>query len=77
MKKHTICGAAIVAINDNGKPMTAQAIYDYIIKNNLYDFKAKEPLSILKSELRKHTEGVNNSGRTSIKYKRIGWGAII
>lgn len=68
MKKHTICTAAIDTLKTNGKAMRANEIYDFIIKNHLYQFKAKEPLSILKSELRKHSEGIELAGKSGNKY---------
>ncbi|MBK7649442.1 MAG: hypothetical protein IPJ20_00060 [Flammeovirgaceae bacterium] len=58
MKKQTICTAAIQALKSNDRPMNADEIYDFIIKNDLYKFKAKSPKSILRAELRRHTSGV-------------------
>jgi len=71
MKKQTICTAAIEALRKNGKSMTASAIHDSIVQNDLYQFKAKDPLSILKSELRKHTEGVTLPVKKGISYFKI------
>lgn len=71
MKKHTICTAAIETLKTNGKAMRANEIYDFIVKNNLYQFRAKEPLSILKSELRKHSEGITLAGKSGTKYFQI------
>lgn len=71
MKKQTICTAAIETLRTNGKAMRASEIYDFIIKNNLYQFKAKEPLNILKSELRKHSEGITLTGKSGTKHFQI------
>ena len=71
MKKQTICSAAIEALEKNNKPLSAQSIFDYITKNNLYDFKAKSPLSILKSELRKHSEGITLPLKARVKYFQL------
>jgi len=71
MKKQTICTAAIETLKTNGKVMRANEIYDFIIKNNLYQFKAKDPLSILKSELRKHSAGITLAGKTGTKHFQL------
>jgi restriction system protein len=68
MKKHTITTAAIEVLTRIGKPRSAEEIYSSIIQQNLYQFKAKEPLSILKSELRKHSEGIELKGKSGTKY---------
>lgn len=71
MKKQTICTAAMEALRKNGKSMSVKDIYDFIVKNNLYEFKAKEPLSILKSTLRKHTLGIETKQKKGISYFTI------
>jgi restriction system protein len=68
MKKNTITSAAIEVLKKNAKPLSAEEIYDSILKQQLYEFKAKEPLSILKSELRKHSEGIELKGKSGTKY---------
>ncbi len=40
-----------------GGPATAQAVYDEIIKRELFTFGAKNPVSVLSSTMRKATEG--------------------
>ena len=68
MKNNTISSAAIEVLKKNDKPMSAEEIHNSIIQQNLYQFKAKEPLSILKSELRKHSEGIELKGKSGTKY---------
>ena len=58
MKKMTICEASLKALKLVGKPLNINEIYDLIIENNFYQFKSKSPLSVLKAEIRKHTEGI-------------------
>jgi hypothetical protein len=40
-----------------GGPATAKAVYEEIIKRELFTFGAKNPVSILSSTMRKSTEG--------------------
>jgi hypothetical protein len=56
MKRKTITEAAIEALNMKGVSMNAKEIYDTIIDQELYIFKAQNPFNVLKSELRKHSK---------------------
>ncbi len=58
----TIIKAAIEALKLEERPMTAEELYDAICRRKLYSFGAKDPLSILRSELRRHT--VSFTGKT-------------
>lgn len=71
MKKSTICSAAIEALVVAGKPLSAKMIYEVIKQHNLYEFKAQNPLSILKAELRKHSEGINSPMRSRITHFQV------
>ncbi len=39
-------------------PMTADEIFDAIVAQNLYAFKAQSPKSVLRSQLRRHSANV-------------------
>lgn len=65
--KKTICSAAIEALKKSEKPLKSHEIFNLIIQNNLYVFKAKNPLNVLKAELRKHSKG-NNMSLNTRKY---------
>jgi restriction system protein len=80
MKKLTIKEAAIEALKKNGAPLSIGEIYSTIQKDNLYPFNAKNPEAVLKTEIRKHCDGLalktgkadkcfvlNKDGRYSIK----------
>lgn len=71
MKKRTICEAAIEALTKNSTSMTLQEIYDAILKHDLYQFKAANPVSVLRSELIKHSIGAVNKNQSSTKYFRL------
>lgn len=53
----TILEAALKVLKVANRPMTAQAIYDQICKEKLFEFGAKDPLAILKAQLRRNTQG--------------------
>lgn len=48
------------------KPMSAREIYDQIRAQGLYEFKAKDPASIVRSQLRRHCTDVK--GSADVKY---------
>lgn len=70
-KSSTICQAAIMVLTEAQKPLFPQEIYIAILGNALYDFKAKNPLGVLKSELRKHSVGVNVPLQGQLKYFQL------
>ncbi len=53
----TIIEAAVRVLKNAGRPLSAQEVYTEICKENLYSFGAKDPLSIVRSELRRHSVG--------------------
>jgi len=68
MNKKTISTAAVEALKHAGKSLTPTQIFDLILEKKLYEFKAKEPLNILKSELRKHCANSSTPMRKSALY---------
>ena len=71
MSKHTICSAAIEALKNANKPLTINELFDFINSNNLYQFKAKQPINILKAALRKHTFGVSSKEKMGVSYFKL------
>lgn len=53
----TMLDAALVVLRKTNSPLSAEEIYSQILKENLFTFNAKDPLSILKAQLRKNTLG--------------------
>lgn len=43
-------------VKQNGGAMTAQQIYDAMIERSLYEFKAKNPATVVRSQLRRHSK---------------------
>ena len=55
----TIIEAIQQVLNDEGKPLTHKQIYSLIVSRKYYEFGAKDPISVVRSKLRKHCEGLN------------------
>ncbi len=53
----TMLEAALLVLNKTNTPMSIDEIYAQIIKDQLFTFGAKDPISILKAQLRKNTVG--------------------
>src|SRR5579859_250354 len=71
MKRRTIREAAKEALLRAGRPLSANAIYDLIIEQDLYRFNAENPAGIVKIEIRRHCEGVEFPTAKPAKYFQI------
>jgi restriction system protein len=69
--KLTMIQAAQKAIIDLGKPSTAIEIYEHILKEQIYQFNAKDPQSILKSTLRRHSREHSVTQKKSTQLLKI------
>lgn len=66
-KDRTICDAIKIVLKDTPEGMTAEQIYKVIIENNLYEFNAKNPQSVVVSTIRSSCVGVDNKFTTREK----------
>lgn len=64
----TIKDAIKSAMQIAGHPVTAREAYDTIIKNDLYHFGAKSPVSIVQAQLRKHCVGNSSKNASDTKH---------
>lgn len=71
MEKKTMSSAVIEALKVTGKPLSAKDIYEVIKKNDLYEFKAKQPEALLNSMIRKHCLGIDLRTSKKDKYFQI------
>lgn len=71
--KKSIHQIAAEIIRDEGKPLTAQDIYQRMVDQNLYVFNAKNPATVVRSQLRRHSVNneSNNKAGDSI-FKMVG-----
>lgn len=51
------------------RPMSAREIYEHIVGQGLYEFKAKDPASIVRGQLRRHCVGVK--GGAQMRYFKM------
>lgn len=64
----TIIEAALTVLKKGEKTQSVQEIYNGIVENSLYVFHAQNPLSVLRSELRSHSIGIDFPTASKHKY---------
>jgi restriction system protein len=57
--KNTIKDAAVAVLQRNSSSLPVDEIYKQILAGKLYEFHAKEPISVLRAAIRKHSQGLN------------------
>jgi restriction system protein len=58
MKRRTVKEAVIETFKRKQIPLTIKEVYQFIIANDLYRFNAGNPENIVRTEIRRHCEGV-------------------
>ena len=65
--RFTITQAIQKVIQDANRPMTIQEAHDAIVQANLYQFKADDPVHIVRNEIRRHCYGLEFSSASPTK----------
>lgn len=71
MKSPTIVDAISQVLQESKTSLSIVGIYKRIVENNYYVFKAQDPLSVVRVELRRHCIGVDFPTASSKKYFQI------
>lgn len=71
MKDRTINQSIIDVLTKNGRPSSINEIYDQIIQNNYYQFRAERPRDIVRSTLRRHCINLDFPTASDRKFYRI------
>ena len=71
-RRYTIVDAAKVVLTDADKAMTPQDILETIRSRALYEFKAKDPLGVLRSQIRRHTATGQAARSSTAVFELIG-----
>jgi restriction system protein len=64
----TIVEAILAVMRGANAPMSATEVHDAIVKNQLYAFKAKQPVQIVQQQIRRHCVGVQKKTSSHTKY---------
>jgi len=68
MSKRTIVEAAKMVLSEHPNGLTVEDIFNSIIIQNLYDFKAKNPYNVLLGQIRRQCYGIDFPSAYSIKH---------
>lgn len=69
--KLTIIGAITKVLQEKGSSLSSKMIYDTIVERDYYRFKAQDPHSVVRVELRRHCKGVEFASSSQKKYFQI------
>lgn len=67
----TIIDAITKVLIDSNIPLSIKVVYDRIVANDYYQFNAQDPLSVVRLELRRHSQGVDFPTASKKKYFQI------
>ncbi|MBP7997816.1 MAG: restriction endonuclease [Chloroflexi bacterium] len=68
MKKRTIIEAIKEVMLAENRPMSVTEVYEVIIQSKLYEFKADQPMQIVRAQLRRHTKDLDFPSASSTKH---------
>lgn len=69
--RFTITQAIQKVMRDANRPMTIKEVHDAIVTGNLYQFKADDPVHIVRNEIRRHCLGLDFPSASPTKLFRI------
>ena len=67
----TITEAIKQVMREHGSPMTSEEAYRAIVEANLYEFHADNPAHIVRSQIRRHCEGLDFPSATPTKHFKL------
>lgn len=68
-KRTTILEATVTVLRSANAPQTSAEIHNRIVKQNLFDFKAKDPVSMVRSAIRKHLRA--HAGKPTARVRAV------
>lgn len=69
----TISDAAQKVLSEKGAPMSTDDIYKTIVAQGLYEFKAKDPIAVLKRTLRQRSNLIENPKTLMFTSPKLGF----
>jgi hypothetical protein len=67
-KRQTIIRAIRHVMAVRGRAMTIEEVYSAILRDNLYQFKAHEPIHVVRSQIRRHSLGLDFPSASETKH---------
>jgi hypothetical protein len=70
-RRMTIVEAVKTVMRQAGRPLTYMEVYELITQQGLYNFRAAYPAHIVRTEIRRHAEGVELQTASGTKHFRM------
>ena len=70
-QRTTILDAVVTVLSAEGKPRTCAEIHQLIVDRQLFTFRAKDPVGIIRSALRKHLRNHGGQGQPAARIRQI------
>ena len=64
----TIVESIILVLESSNSPLSVEQIYRNLVSKGLYEFKAKDPKSVVRQQIRRHSRGVDFPSARPDKY---------
>lgn len=75
MDRRTIVEAIIEVMKLAQRPLTVKEAYDAIIEHDLYTFNTDQPVYVVRSQIRRHCQGIDFASASPTKYFAMRDGA--
>jgi restriction system protein len=70
-RQMTIVEAIQCVLKEASEALTVEELYSRIVERSLYDFRAADPKSVVRSQVRRHTLGLEFPSASPVKYFRV------
>ena len=67
MSQTTVAQAIVQVLKKSSQPMSPREIYEAILAQGLYEFKAKDAFGVVRNQLSRHCVGKANGAVSSLK----------
>ena len=64
----TIIEAVLAVMREANKPLSAAEVYDGILRRGLYKFGAKDPLNLVRAQMRRHSVSYERPAGATTRY---------
>lgn len=70
-QRTTILDAVVTVLSAEGKPRTCAEIHQLIVDKQLFTFRAKDPVGMVRSAIRKHLRAAGGAGQPKARVKAV------
>jgi hypothetical protein len=71
MSRTTILDAVAVVLRDEAEPKSAKQIVERIVERNLFTFKARDPVGVVRAAIRKHLKTHGGDAQPPARLRQV------